>query len=137
MLALSIILLVIVAALVVASFVGGTDEVIVELGNVTITTSVGGVFVSGVLAGVLGLISLLALKISIQRMSQRTKEVQELRRRAGLAAPAGGRTTEPEGNAESRPRELTTDERTVADTTFDPGHRSAAERDSTPDDERP
>lgn len=88
MFALAIILLAIVAVLVVASFVGTSEQVVIEFANVTITSSVGGVFVTGVIAGLVALASLVALKVSISRRRQHNKEVRELRRRAERAAPA-------------------------------------------------
>ena len=88
MLVLAIILLALVAALVVASFIGASEEVVIELANVTVTSSVGGVFVTGVVAGLVALASLVAVKVSISRRRQHQKEVRELRRRAEMAAPA-------------------------------------------------
>jgi uncharacterized membrane protein YciS (DUF1049 family) len=88
MLVLAIILLALVATMVVASFVGTSEEVVIEFANVTITSSVGGVFVTGVVAGLVALASLVALKVSISRRRQHNKEVRELRRRAEMAAPA-------------------------------------------------
>jgi hypothetical protein len=155
MLVLALILLALVIVMVVASFTGGTDEVIVEFANVTITTSVGGVFVTGVLAGIVALLSLLALKISIQRIRHRNREVRELRRRAEQAAPPaaepgrGAATTRTE--AESDRAELTTAEASRSAAAPDrPSRESAtddpsrpaeaprtADRDTTRDDERP
>lgn len=88
MLALAIILLALVAVMVVASFVGSSDDVVVEFANVTITSSVGGVFATGVVAGLVALASLVAVKVSISRRRQHNKEVRELRRRAEMATPA-------------------------------------------------
>ncbi len=86
MLALAIILLAIVAVLIVASFTGTSEEVVIEFANVTITSSVGGVFVAGVAAGLVALASIVALKMSISRRRRHNREVRELRRRAELAA---------------------------------------------------
>jgi uncharacterized membrane protein len=155
MLALALILLALVVVMVIASFTGGTDQVIIEFANVTITTSVGGVFVTGVLAGVVALLSLVALKISIQRIRHRNREVRELRRRAEQAAPpaaepsrgeAATRTEDEPGQAElttagaSRPAPAP-DRPSREPATDDPTRPAEAprptERDTTRDDERP
>jgi uncharacterized membrane protein YciS (DUF1049 family) len=136
MFALSLVVLALVAVMVVASFLGGTDEVIIEFANVTITTSVGGVFVAGVLAGVVALISIVALKISIQRLRQRNREVRELRRRAELAAPARPAADRPESDAGQRAREPAGAETSASDTVADGRTRPASDRETTGDDER-
>lgn len=104
MLVLSIILLAIVGALVVVSFVGTSEEVVIEFANVTITSSVGGVFVTGVAAGLVAFASAAALKMSINRQRQRSKEVRELRRRAEQAAPATT-TTVPDAKPDAPARD--------------------------------
>lgn len=134
MFALSLVLLVLVAVMVVASFAGGTDEVIIEFANVTVTTSVGGVFVAGVLAGVVALVSIVALKISIQRLRQRNREVRELRRRAELAAPAGAGQSE--SDADQRPRERAAADASASDTAADVATRQTGDDDTTADDKR-
>ena len=100
MLALALVLLALVVVLVVASFVGSSEEVVIEFLNITITTSVGGVFLSGVVAGLIALASIFALRISLRRRSGRRKEVEELRRRAELAGPA----TKPDDRSEAAAR---------------------------------
>ncbi|HEX6336296.1 MAG TPA: hypothetical protein VFZ85_05030 [Jiangellaceae bacterium] len=89
MLALALVLLLLVAILVVASFVGSSEEVVIEFLNVTVTTSVGGVFVAGFVAGLIALASLYSIRTSVKRIQQRRSEVRELRRQAGQTAPAG------------------------------------------------
>jgi uncharacterized membrane protein YciS (DUF1049 family) len=88
MLALALVLLVLVAILVVASFVGSSEEVVVEFLNVTITTSVGGVFVAGFVAGLIALASLYSIRNSVRRIQKRRSEVRELRWQAEQTAPA-------------------------------------------------
>lgn len=136
MFALSLVVLALVAVMVVASFLGGTDEVIIEFANVTITTSVGGVFVAGVLAGVVALVSIVALKISIQRLRQRNREVRELRRRAELAAPARPAADRPESDAGQRTREPASAETSATDTGADGRTRQASDGEPPGDDER-
>ena len=94
MLALALVLLVVVAMLVVASFVGSSEEVVVEFLNVAITTSVGGVFVSGFVAGLVALASLYSIRTSVRRIQKRRSEVEELRRQAEQAAPPGAAGTD-------------------------------------------
>ena len=96
MLALALVLLVLVAVLVVASFVGSSEEAVVEFLNVTITTSVGGVFVAGFVAGLIALASLYLIRTSLRRIQKRRQEVQELRQRAeqAPAAPTTAATTD-------------------------------------------
>jgi len=88
MLALALLLLFIVAVLVVVSFVGSSDEVVIEFLNVTVTTSVGEVFVTGFVAGLVTLAALVAIWTSVRRIRKRREEVRELRRRAERTAPA-------------------------------------------------
>jgi hypothetical protein len=88
MLALAIVLLAVVVLLVVAAFVGSSEEIVIDFLNVTITTSVGGVFVGGVVAGLVALASLVALRRSLRGRWKRSKEVRELRRKAEAATPA-------------------------------------------------
>jgi uncharacterized membrane protein YciS (DUF1049 family) len=92
MLALALVLLVLVAMLVVASFVGSSEEVVIEFLNVTVTTSVGGVFVGGFVAGLIALASLFSIRTSVRRIQQRRSEVRELRWQAEQAAPARAET---------------------------------------------
>jgi uncharacterized membrane protein YciS (DUF1049 family) len=92
MLALALVLLVLVAILVVASFVGSSEEVVVEFLNVTITTSVGGVFVAGFVAGLIALASVYSIRTSVRRIQKRRSEVRELRWQAEQAAPARAET---------------------------------------------
>jgi hypothetical protein len=87
MLALAIVLLVIVLLLVVVSFAGSSEELVIDFLNVTITTSVGGVFVAGVVCGLIALASALALRRSWRRRQARADEVRELRRLAGVPDP--------------------------------------------------
>jgi hypothetical protein len=87
MLALAIVLLVIVLLLVVVSFAGSSEELVIDFLNVTITTSVGGVFVAGVVSGLIALASALALRRSWRRRQARADEVRELRRLAGVPDP--------------------------------------------------
>ena len=115
MLALAIVLLALVAALVVASFVGSSEEVVLEFLNVSITTSAGGVFVVGFVAGLVTLASLYLIRTSLRRSQKRRKELSELRRQAALAAP-----TTPE------PGELD-DHRRADDTDLEAGRRDESE----------
>lgn len=92
MLALALVLLVLVAMLVLASFVGSSEEVVIEFLNVTITMSVGGVFVAGFVAGLIALASLYSIRTSVRRIQQRRSEVRELRWQAEQAAPARAET---------------------------------------------
>ncbi|NIR61985.1 MAG: hypothetical protein GWO02_22125, partial [Gammaproteobacteria bacterium] len=78
LLALAIVVLALVIFLVVVSFVGTSEEVVIDFANVTITASAGEVFVSGVAAGLVALASLVALKISLRGLWNRRKEVREL-----------------------------------------------------------
>lgn len=82
---LAIVLLVLVMLLVVISFVGSTDEILLEFWNVTVTTSVAGVFLTGVVAGLVTLAAVLMLRISVRRANKRRREVRELRERARAA----------------------------------------------------
>lgn len=95
MLALAIVLLLIVVLLVVASFAGSSEELVIEFLNVTITTSVGGVFVTGVVCGLVALASVLALRRSWRHHQARTEEVRELRRLAGVPDPNDPDATQP------------------------------------------
>lgn len=89
MLALALVVLALVAVLVVASFVGSSEEVVVEFLNVTITTSVGGIFVAGFVAGLVALAALYSVRTSVRRIRKRQQEVRELRQRAeGAGTPA-------------------------------------------------
>jgi uncharacterized integral membrane protein len=88
MLALALALLAIVALLVIASFAGSSDEIVIEFLNVTVTASVGGVFVAGVISGLVALASVLTARVSWRRRRKRNKEIQELRRRAAQTTPA-------------------------------------------------
>ena len=92
MLALGLVLLALVVVLVVASFVGSSEEVVIEFLNVTITMSVGGVFVAGFVAGLIALASLYSIRTSVRRIQQRRSEVRELRWQAEQAAPARAET---------------------------------------------
>lgn len=89
MLALAIVLIALVIFLVVVSFTGTSQEVVIDVVNVTITASVGQVFVAGVAAGLVALASLVALKISLRGLWNRRKEVRELRRQVGAAEEHG------------------------------------------------
>lgn len=99
MLALAIVLLLVVVLLVVASFAGSSEEIIIEFLNVTITTSVGGVFVSGVVCGLIALASALAVRRSWRIRQARTEEVRELRRLAGVPDPRETEPATPAGTA--------------------------------------
>jgi uncharacterized membrane protein YciS (DUF1049 family) len=110
MLALALVLLALVILLVVASFVGSSEEVVIEFLNVTVTTSVGGVFVAGFVAGLIALASMFSLRVSSRRLRKRRKEVRELRQqaeRSGMQPAAPGttdtRTAEPEQPAIDSP----------------------------------
>ncbi len=111
MLALAIVVLALVIFLVVVSFVGTSEEVVIDFANVTITASAGEVFVSGVAAGLVALASLVALKISLRGLWNRRKEVRELRRQVGAAEEHGApdRTAagpeHEEGSAAAQPTE--------------------------------
>lgn len=134
MLVLAIILLALVAVLVVASFVGTSEEVVIEFANVTVTSSVGGVFVTGVVAGLVALASLVALKMSISRHRQHNKEVRELRRRAEMASPATT-TTVPDVEAERAPGDPDTRDDAAAldgDASTDPATAPAEQRADRP-----
>lgn len=87
MLALAIVLLLVVGILVIVSFAGSSEEIVIEFLNVTITTSVGGVFVSGVVCGLIALASMLGLRRSWRLNQARAEEVRELRRLAGIPDP--------------------------------------------------
>lgn len=104
MLALALVLLVLVAMLVLASFVGSSEEVVVEFLNVTITTSVGGVFVAGFVAGLIALASLYSIRTSVRRIQKRRSEVRELRWQAEQAAPARAETSRDTAAATDRDR---------------------------------
>jgi uncharacterized membrane protein len=86
MLALALVLLALIALLVVASFAGSSEEVVIEFLNVTVTSSVGGVFVAGVITGLVALASVAVVKVSWRQIRRRNQEVHELRRRADQAA---------------------------------------------------
>jgi uncharacterized membrane protein YciS (DUF1049 family) len=104
MLALALVLLALVAVLVVASFVGSSEEVVVEFLNVTITTSVGGIFVAGFVAGLVALAALYSVRTSMRRIRSRRQEVNELRQRADAAGTPAATTKE------SRPDDHPADE---------------------------
>ena len=87
MLALAVVLLLVVAVLVIASFAGSSEELVIEFLNVTITTSVGGIFLTGVGCGLVALASALALRRSWRLRQARAEEVRELRRLAGVPDP--------------------------------------------------
>lgn len=95
MLALSLVLLAIVVLLVVASFVGSSESVVIEFLNATITTSVGGVFVSGFVAGLVALLAFYSAWTSLRRIQHRRTEVRELRRRAGYEDQAPATASDP------------------------------------------
>lgn len=99
MLALAIVLLLVVVLLVVVSFAGSSEELIIEFLNVTITTSVGGVFVSGVVCGLITLASTLAVRRSWRIRQARDEEVRELRRLAGVPDPRETEPAAPAGTA--------------------------------------
>jgi uncharacterized membrane protein YciS (DUF1049 family) len=112
MLALALVLLVLVAMLVLASFVGSSEEVVVEFLNVTITTSVGGVFVAGFVAGLIALASLYSIRTSVRRIQKRRGEVRELRWQAEQAAPARAETSRDPAAATDRDRRADTESTT-------------------------
>lgn len=104
MLALAIVLLLLVVLLVVASFAGSSEELVIEFLNVTITTSVGGVFVTGVVCGLIALASVLALRRSWRHHQARAEEVRELRRLAGVPDPDNPDATQPPSKADDSGR---------------------------------
>lgn len=124
MLALAIVVLALVIFLVVVSFVGSSQEVVIDFANVTITASVGEVFVAGVVAGLVALASLVALRISVRGLWNRRKEVRELRRQVGVTAQPG--TSERTGG-EVRPA-TGTDRRTESAASAQPTKEQPAER---------
>ena len=100
MLALALVLLAVVAVLVVASFVGSSEEVVIEFLNITITTSVGAVFVSGFVAGLIALAALYAIRTSVRRSQRRRDEVRELRRQAERPTPVTADATGQENRSD-------------------------------------
>lgn len=113
MLALALVVLALVAVLVVASFVGSSEEVVVEFLNVTITTSVGGIFVAGFVAGLIALAALYSVRTSVRRIRKRQQEVRELRQRAeGTPATTTGERRPDEEPADHAGTEPPATERT-------------------------
>jgi uncharacterized membrane protein YciS (DUF1049 family) len=113
MLALALVVLALVAVLVVASFVGSSEEVVVEFLNVTITTSVGGIFVAGFVAGLVALAALYSVRTSVRRIRKRQQEVRELRQRAGTPATTTGERRPDEEPADHAGTEPPATERTA------------------------
>lgn len=124
MLALAIVLLLIIALLVVASFAGSSEELVIDFLNVTITTSVGGVFVAGVVCGLIALASALALRRSWRLHQARTEEVRELRRLAGIPDPD---KTEPATAPSAATPDATAEPATTNDADNDPGKTSGSD----------
>lgn len=77
-------LLVVAAVVVVAAVATGSDAVAVEVFNVDLELTIWGVFVAGVVTGLVVLAGIAALVVGVRQVRARRHEVEELRRKVAM-----------------------------------------------------
>lgn len=87
MIGLAIFLLVVAIALIVAAVLEGGDTVALQVFGVDLDTTVVGVFLAGVLTGLIALAGFAALMIGIRQAQARRKEIEYLRQKVAEREP--------------------------------------------------
>jgi hypothetical protein len=87
MIALAIILFLVAISLVIAVVLEGGDPVTLQVFDFTLETTVIGVFLAGVLTGLVALAGLAVLMIGIRRAQARRKEIEYLRQKVAEREP--------------------------------------------------
>ena len=93
MVIVGLLILLVVAAIVIATIARGGDPTSIDLGAFVIRTNFTGVFVAGALTLLLGVLGVMVLLSGLRRSRRRRAEMHELRDRAGAknTAPASAR----------------------------------------------
>ncbi|NED96230.1 hypothetical protein G1H11_13005 [Phytoactinopolyspora alkaliphila] len=87
MIALAIFLFIVAIALVVAVVLEGGDPVALQVFDASVDTTVIGVFLAGVLTGLIALAGFAVLMIGIRRSQARRKEIEYLRQKVAEREP--------------------------------------------------
>jgi uncharacterized integral membrane protein len=96
MLVVALVLFAVAVVLAVAVLVAGAEPVEFDVFNVTVDTTLGMVFVAGLIAGLALLAAVAALIVGTRRMRTRRREVRSLRRKvAELEGDAPAHAAEP------------------------------------------
>lgn len=91
---LALLLLTVAILLIVAAVVEGSDPMAVEVFDLDLDTTIWGVFVAGIAAGLIALAGLTALRVGIQQTRARRREIKYLRQKVAEQEPAVDRQAE-------------------------------------------